>query len=125
MTPLSRSGGAILGAVKRSRRVSGILVVILFAAVELLSPLPAFHRHSNEIGSAAPSSIRMASGVVSSGSGHPTCPACAIFGLSALAPFGTGPTVSAATAARVRALVLVFPISFDHRVDRGRAPPLS
>ena len=99
---------------------------LIFAAVELLSPVPEFHRHTNELGLAqAAGPAGFVRDLPSRDSGSRDCPACAISGMSALAVLAA--TSLERPARKVDALTertadpaVLFAPAFD-----GRAPPLT
>jgi hypothetical protein len=92
----------------------------VFAAVELLSPLPAFHRHANEAEGVVRAQIRPAGSLAKS---NPNCPACAILGMSALASFGPAARISSTSVPAVARCSVTSPFRAPHSIDRDRAPP--
>src|SRR5258708_32967238 len=112
---------------RRSLRTT--LVLCGFLAGEILSPLPRFHSHSNEL-----ANLLTAPGAPAAWNGSPElsrnpssgeCRACAIFGLSALTSFGPATLVSGAPARAVALFSISLPIAVQHSTERGRAPAAS
>ena len=112
---------------RRSLRTT--LILCGFLAGELLSPLPRFHSHANEL-----ANLLTAPGAPAVWNGYPglsrspssgECPACAIFGLSALTSFGPAALVSGAPARAVAPFSISRPIAVQRSTERGRAPPSS
>ena len=106
-----------------------LLALAGFLASELVSPLPRFHRHANELADllTAPHGPAAWQGPPApprnSSSGE--CPACATFGLSALTSFSPAAVVSGASVRAVTLFSVSFPVAVQHSIDRGRAPPSS
>ena len=106
-----------------------LLALCGFLASELVSPFPRFHSHANELANllAAPGGPAEWRGTstLSRNSSSGECPACAIFGLSALMSFGPAAVASNASVRAALLFSVSLPIAVQHSIERGRAPPSS
>ena len=105
-------------------RAASALLLTVFAAVEILSPLPAFHSCTAVAGPER-SAPRFADGRDRAAPRTRSCGACAVLDLSALASLSPAATVSLAPLAGAAAAPRPGILAVDHSVERGRAPPLS
>jgi hypothetical protein len=108
----------------RGRSIPARFVLVLYAAVELLSPLPGFHRHANEIGVELAGPSRLSSRSDSPGNA-PACSACAILGMSALVASGSAGAISTAVSPESVPMAVADPLLPVFSTRRGRAPPVS
>jgi hypothetical protein len=109
----------------RRRFLLPLLALCGFLASELVSPFPQFHRHANELSDllAVSRGTRIGSPALHGGSSSTECPACVIFGLSAMTASGPRALLAAAPAAEppVSSFTGIAPRTAS--VSRGRAPP--
>ncbi len=110
---------------RRLRSATAGVILGLLLPLQLLSVLPAFHQHANELGRLfLPASGSAVTSSDASFPGSPNdCPACAASGLQAVAPLAAATVVPAdrisCSARTIEAGLPSRPIV----VSRGRAPP--
>ena len=99
-------------------------VLAFFLPLELLSGMPALHRHASEPGFGVP--LRTGTALEAEAESAPApfdCPACTVSGLSAVAPLGVDDVAPAVVEISFVVHLSSADSSPNLPASRGRAPP--